>query len=125
MITHKKLVKWAGAALVVVATFIGVAASGVVVADELDKTEVYAKHEAACFIFGKAAGIDDMQVHANRVRDSEVDARMISYVLGYHTGALDVYGSINTRHFGSYVAARKDAATAMYKQFSCSVMTSI
>ncbi len=121
MITNKTITKCLAFALLGVA----LTAAAVVSADELDKTEVYAKHEAACFIFGKAAGLDDMQVHANRVRDSEVDGQLISYMLGYHTGALDVYGAVNTRHFGSYEAARKDAAVTMYKQFSCSTWTDI
>ncbi|MEE8207357.1 MAG: hypothetical protein V3T88_00155 [Nitrosomonadaceae bacterium] len=124
MITHKKIIKYLSIALVALATFIGVAVSGVVVADEF-KSETYAKHEAACFIFGKAAGLDDMRVHSNRVIAAEVEEGIITYVLGYHTGALDVFGTINANYYGSYALARNAAAVDMYKQFSCTVLESI
>lgn len=79
--------------VLVVFTLLCIGASATVRAAPLSN-EAYAKHEAACYIFGVAAG------------------------------ALDVYGGVNAKHYGSYVEARKQAGVHMYKTFNCTTVES-
>lgn len=79
----------------------------------------YAKHEAACYIFAVGKGATDAEVHATRVRNQLVEASVISYALGYHTGTLDAYGSLDAVTSGNYEKSRKQAATFLYEAYKC------
>lgn len=122
--THKSSINLMGAILFIVSISLMVGISSAANAGQYSGQR-YAEHEVACFVFGTAAGIKDVQIHAGRVKINSEDPEGIAYVLGYHTGALDVYGSANTNHYGSYEKSRKAAGREMYKQFKCTTAEAI
>jgi hypothetical protein len=89
-------------------------------------TDSQAKHEVACYVYAKAAGDEEaLKVHANRVMLAKLYEADLSYVLGYHTGVLTAYGSVNTKLYGTYQAAHLAAAVFMYEAISCTTAEAI
>jgi hypothetical protein len=80
-----------------------------------------AKTAANCFVLGKAHGLspEELKVHLDRVGQYNTHP-LIIYTRGYYTDTLDTYGTANAPRFGSFKAARIDAARALYNLLSCS-----
>lgn len=79
-----------------------------------------AQASAACAILAKFAGEDQITVGIFVKRIGEFKGHLsVAYTVGYTMGSLDIYGTVNAKHFGTFSLARTDAAKHLYKLQSC------
>ncbi len=126
-VTHKSCIKLVGAALLVVATFIGVGISGAVQAQSVDlHTTAEVKKAVACFSFARAQDLseDVLNVYLKRIGKASDTAGAV-YHLGYTEGMLDAYGYANASKFKDAGFARLDAAKHLYTLVGCTINESI
>ena len=113
--------KIAMSVFIALAVALSVSASFAVRAEPLgDEAVASAFKSAKCFIFGRAMGLDhkELKVYVDRVGKLASNPNVI-YSMGYQEGALDVYGSLNAKSFGSFNAAKMQAATHFYNALGC------
>ncbi len=89
--------------------------------DHEDKRLRVAKHSATCYILGREMKLPHYELKIFMDRIGKYNGHpLVTYAVGYTDGMLDAYGTSNTPHFGSFAAARLNAATSLYKLFGCS-----
>ena len=130
-VTHKSCLKLVGAALLFIATLVGVSISSV--ANAAQPVDLSITHEVkksvACFSFARAQNLGDevLNTYLRRIGKASGTAGAV-YQLGYNEGLLDAYGYANASKFEEFVsvkAARFDAAKALYKLVGCTINESI
>ena len=127
---HTSIVKRISAGAVVIAcimglTFTNVASANVIPADMPVSTTAYKAIQ--CFVFARAQSLpkDMVNFHLNAVGEEQKTAGGV-FQLGYNGGLLDAYGYANSSKFGgSREAARRDAATKLYKLVGCNTNVTI
>lgn len=131
-VTHKSCLKLVGAALLVVATFVGVGISGAVQAQSLPYNVVeqsavkQAVVAARCGILASAMELDQniLNLYYAKVQGYEDNAEVV-YEAGYTMGILDASVYFNVHGYATFEETRMAAATLHYARGKCAPYESI
>lgn len=126
-VTHKSCLKWVGAALLTLATLVGVGISGAVQAQPVDLSVTQeVKKSIACFSLARAQNLGEevLTTYLRRIGEASGTAGAV-YHLGHMEGTLDAYGYANASKFKNAGFARLDAAKHLYKLLGCTINVEI